>query len=92
MQDEQYNELEVKKAKELKNNIKAGFYTLIIFAIVLFIWVYTNPFFNQRSNNGSGTNSPVLSSETVQTVDSISTSFKTMWSDVSAGISSLKKK
>ncbi len=77
-----------KKVIDAKNNIKAGFYTLIIFAIVVAIWVYTNPFFNKPQ---TVIDSLQVQPETVERVDSIGQSFKTMWSNVTAGLSNLKR-
>jgi hypothetical protein len=77
-----------KKIIDAKNNIKAGFYTLIIFAIVVAIWVYTNPFFKKPQ---TVIDSLEAKPETVAKVDSIGQSFKTMWSTVTEGLSTLKK-
>ena len=76
------------KVIDAKNNIKAGFYTLVIFAIVVAIWVYTNPFFNKPQ---TVIDSLEAQPETVARVDSIGQSFKTMWSNVTEGLSNLKK-
>ncbi|MBP6912324.1 MAG: hypothetical protein KBB86_00095 [Candidatus Pacebacteria bacterium] len=76
------------KVIDAKNNIKAGFYTLIIFAIVVAIWVYTNPFFNKPQII---IDSFQAQPETVAKVNTINQSFKTMWSDIAEGFSSLKK-
>lgn len=76
------------KLNEAANNVKAGFYTLIIFAIVVAVWVYTNPFFKKDSGQQEVT---VIQPKTIEKVDSIGQSFKTMWSDMVNGISNLKK-
>ncbi len=76
------------KVIDAKNNIKAGFYTLVIFAIVVAIWVYTNPFFNKPQTI---IDSLEATPETVARVDSIGESFKTMWSNVTDGLSNLKR-
>lgn len=75
------------KIIENRNNFKAGFYTLIIFAIILFIWILTNPLFKKKEVKPE----PAVSPEVTKRVDSISESFKTTWSTVSEGIKSFKK-
>lgn len=85
--DNNYKKSETKLA-EAKSNFKAGFYTLVIFAIIVYIWIYTNPFFNKPQ---VVIDSLQAQPETVARVDSISQSFKTMWSNVTDGLSNLKK-
>lgn len=75
------------KVVDAKNNVKAAFYTLIIFAIVVAIWVYTNPFFNKPETIK---NSLQVQPQTIEKVNTINQSFKTMWSDVVKGFSNLK--
>lgn len=75
-----------------KNNFKAGFYTLIIFAIVVFIWIYTNPFF--KPSSASSTNiseSLTLQPSTIEKVDSVGQSFNTMWSGIIDSVNQVKK-
>ncbi|OGI72405.1 hypothetical protein A3J61_00280 [Candidatus Nomurabacteria bacterium RIFCSPHIGHO2_02_FULL_38_15] len=91
--DDQNNHTNNKQAnntKDLQHKIKAGFYTAIIFAIIVVIWVYTNPMFNKKSlTNGSAGN--IITPDIVGQVQSIGQSFSTMWADMVNGVRNLKK-
>lgn len=86
----QMDQVEVQNLNVVKNKVKIGFYTSVIFAIVVFIWIYTNPIFKQKTSTQTQAGISI-NSETLESVDSIGSSFKTMWSDVTIGLSSLKK-
>lgn len=76
------------KLPESKKSFKVGFYTFIIFSIILLIWFYTNPIFNKKRDLKQTTQ---INPDVVDSVGSIGESFKTTWLNVSENIKRFKK-
>jgi hypothetical protein len=72
----------------VSKKLKAGFYTILIFSIIVFIWVYTNPFFKKQEKQNQ---KPVINDDVAGQASSIGQSFKTTWQEVSGGLKQLKK-
>lgn len=70
-----------------KVNIKAFFYTVVIFILIVLIWAYTNPLFKKKEIKNEN---QILEQGVVEKANSIGESFKTMWSTMSGGIKKLK--
>lgn len=75
--------------KKAKNNPRAFIYTIIIFAIILFIWIKTNPLFHINKN--TQITGIELSDQGSQKINSVGESFNTMWSQVLKSFQGFKK-
>lgn len=83
-------EPDLKIENKIKGNVKAFVWTAIIFALIVFIWLKTNPLFTDQSKIEFLPNLDSQINSNFQ-ADSVGQSFKTMWSGILDGFNKMKK-